>query len=62
MSMVTAILSLVRRRNDSQPPARSRGHGPSRSPAPSTVVRVRECYVCGGDPRHLCCRCREVIQ
>jgi hypothetical protein len=28
------------------------------SPAP---VRVRSCSVCGGDPRHLCRRCREVI-
>lgn len=43
------------------------GHGPgprdaaARGRGQRAVVYVRDCRLCGGDPRHLCRRCREVI-
>lgn len=59
MKWLDAMRTLVRsRRRPGQtvPGCRDglgRGGGPG-------IQRVRNCHVCGGDPRHLCYRCREL--
>jgi hypothetical protein len=62
MAVLGAILGLFRSAASPSTHPGPAGRRAWASPGRAPVIRVRSCYVCGGDPRHLCFRCREVTR
>lgn len=60
MKLMDRLLALIRQPARLDGGGRGRGYRAMPGWARPAMVRVRSCAVCGGDPRHLCRRCREV--
>ena len=62
VSMLGRALAFIRRSGAGESRGRGRGDGAGHDGSRLALARVRNCYVCGGDPRHLCRRCRELAR
>jgi hypothetical protein len=56
MRLFNSVLAFVTRKRS--PGARALGAMDTVAPRPQPARIATECYVCGGDVRHLCVRCR----